>query len=220
MPLPRQRDSILASIGSQTCKQAPLVTEYKSIVSHPAGAALPFNAVLLPPLPTGGDLVEGEVMTNIDTSVSTRIGIYRTPAEFVEEAWNIQHPLDTSGPSENIVTAINWMTYSSKELIEVELRKSLLKLQLWAKQLESEEGSLHKSLEAEVAVVVQNKNLLLWKKFLEITKFDDLTVVQEMTEGVKLIGPCPKPDCFKSKIAAAKLDEESLEVRQSGEEEQ
>ena len=203
---PPVRVLALASSGTQSKKQLPLIGEYLRIVDHPLHLPIPPNGVLLPPIPAGGDVLSeerGEMRFQ-------KLGILRTPLEFVREAFSVKHPFDSCGLEKHITDAIDWMAFNSRELIEIELKKNLLKLHLWAKQLEHEEVILHQKLEQDLEIVVKDKKLLLWKKLLELTNYDDPTVFKQMTEGVHLVGTCEKPDCFKSKIIVARLEESDL----------
>ena len=65
-------------------------------------------------------------------------------------------------------------------------------------------------LDPEVEKVVGGKRLLLWRKLLEETEYDDPDVFSLMTDGVALVGACHKPACFEPKVVMAKCSEAEL----------
>ena len=58
--------------------------------------------------------------------------------------------------------------------------------------------------------MVGGKRLLLWRKLLEETGYDDPDVFSLMTDGVALVGACHKPVCFEPKVVMAKCSEAEL----------
>ena len=85
----------------------------------------------------------------------------------------------------------------------------VLKAKILAKQLESQEKSLHAKLPESVEKVVSGKKILLWQKVLEQNGYDDLEVVKFMKEGVVLVGAHDHPACYalKLKLASAFVSE-------------
>ena len=71
----------------------------------------------------------------------------------------------------------------------VELRaaqcRRVLKL---IKDLDSDEKKLHEGMPKGVQMVLRGKRILLWKQLLEETGFPDLQIVDEVVEGLKLVG--------------------------------
>eukprot|EP00973_Karenia_brevis_P047979 6658020-Karenia_brevis.AAC.1 len=57
-----------------------------------------------------------------------------------------------------------------------------------AEELEERERALHLNLHSDVEKVVANKKILLFSRMLEDIDYDDLGVVNYLTQGVKVVG--------------------------------
>ena len=106
--------------------------------------------------------------------------------------------------------AIKFVSKSDPKLVSIERRKNLLKAKILAKQLEGEETSLHKDLPKSVEKVVSDKKILLWKTLLEQNGYDDMEVVNFMTQGVPLVGTHDHPPCYPFKLKLASMTEAEL----------
>ena len=198
-------------LETQGRRHPVLIREFKSILIQPDDQAIPPNGKLLPPHRRGEKGEDEETSDRKDIKPGqVAIGILRSPAEFIEGCREIKHPMDARRILEPTEKALDSMVSNSRELSTLELKKNILKATMWAKQLEREEAELHKLLDTEVAHVVREKRLLLWKKLLDLTGFDDPSVFDLMTKGVPLVGACEKPACFAPKLVPARCTEDEL----------
>ena len=139
------------------------------------------------------------------------MGIFHTPEQFVEKALQLQHPMDSANPLwECTRKTLQLVKESTPEAISLMRKTNLLKAKLLQKQLAGQERELHQKLHPSVQTVVADKNILPWRTLLETHGFDDMGVVELLTEGTRLVGVCPKPDCFEPKVKPATLSEEQL----------
>ena len=196
-------------LGVQGRRRPPLLSEFKTIRIQKISDPIPANGKLLPPHRRGekGEDEDTNPAVKVD---EVAVGLLRDPAEFIESCRGIRHPMDRRSVLQPTEEALDHMVKHDPEVIKLELKKNLLKATMWAKQLEKEEAKLHASLDPEVEKVVGNKRLLLWRKLLEETEYDDPGVFGLMTDGVALVGACDKPACFEPKIVVAKCSEAEL----------
>ena len=59
-----------------------------------------------------------------------------------------------------------------------------------AKALEEEERPLHEKLHKDVQSVIKEKRILLFKEMLQDIGYDDMSVVELLSVGVRIIGLC------------------------------
>ena len=123
------------------------------------------------------------------------VGTWHTPEQFVEKARFVTHPMDENAVASITKKAIDFVERSSPRLVSIEQKKQLLKAKIKAKQLEQQEKRLHESLNPSVEKVVGDKKILLWKSLLQEEGYDDMAVVNFLTEGVPLVGAHDHPQC-------------------------
>ena len=73
------------------------------------------------------------------------------------------------------------------------------------KALCSSETSLHSKLDSDVERVVAKKNILLFKEMLSDIGYDDMSVVDLLTVGVKVVGDLPKVGIWKPDDKRARI---------------
>ena len=82
----------LATLAVQSRRFPPLVSEFRQVVHLPADAPKPANSKTLLPGDSSGSLGASS------TRAFDKVGIYRTPEEFVAAANDVRHPMDTQNP--------------------------------------------------------------------------------------------------------------------------
>ena len=208
---PRPRHSAQATLGVQTKKHRPLIPEYLQILTLPLSLPLPPNAKSLTCKKGGEKAREGGDTDKTAGGSSREVGVFHTPEQFVEKALQLQHPMDSANPLwECTRKTLQLVKESTPEAISLMRKTNLLKAKLLQRQLAGQERELHQKLHPSVQTVVADKNILLWRTLLETHGFDDMGVVELLTEGTRLAGVCPKPDCFEPKVKPATLSEEQL----------
>lgn len=127
--------------------------------------------------------------TNIDKEEVKWCGVYRTPLQAVEAASNIMHPIDSHLPvPDPLLEAVFEVLCKGPQYIadkRVEQCKRIIKL---TSDLKIEEEKLHANMHPDIAKVLKGKRILLWKKLLEESGYEDLEVVDETIEGFSLVG--------------------------------
>jgi hypothetical protein len=126
---------------------------------------------------------EGDGLSTAD------IGICWAEQEFVACAKLLQHPIDKVPElSPNACKVLHTIATLGPRAV-ARLRESQLEKYTSMKtQLEDQEKSLHASLHPDVERVVGGKNILLFKRMLLDVGYDDVSVVDLLVVGVKLIG--------------------------------
>jgi len=87
------------------------------------------------------------------------------------------------------------------------------KLGFWLKrlaELRSDEKALKQSMDAEVAAVLDSKNILLWESMLKAVDYPDLGVVAELSQGSELIGCVERTGLWPSKFSPATVTVDEL----------
>ena len=101
--------------------------------------------------------------------------------------------------------------YKSMEVHDIVQYKAK-RLGYWLRRLvdlKADEERLKESMDAEVVMVVRQKNLLLWEEMLRAVDYPDMGVVDEMKNGTELVGCIAKTGIWPTKFqpASVSLDE-------------
>lgn len=79
-----------------------------------------------------------------------------------------------------------------------------------AKELQPQELELRRSMDPVVEKAVKGKRLALFKEMLEFYKYPDPGVLEELTDGVSLVGEVPKTGMLPFKFTPALLTIDAL----------
>ena len=194
----------------------PLVAEYKQITDQQPGDS---HYKALASLPIWGKMGDGHDMGNRGTEIlvskhhkpgDALYGIYRTHEEFLQASLEAKHPIDFAcSIPEVLVSNVVKVLNEGPKLVATRRRLAVLKVKRLAQELAAEESLLHQSLEPELARVLKGKNLLVWKKLMEQTDFNDPTLFKELTNGFKLTGQaCASPQFPKGFVPMQQTPEE------------
>jgi len=206
-PPPNPRIKTLAVQHRQHKRRSQLVPEFAAIRWLLSTVSLTDQQKLIPSS-LRGEYQEGDPEERSNGDVL--VGTWYTPTQFVNEAQNARHPMDENALEKITKEAIEFVSCNPPELVSIERKKNLLKAKILAKQLEGQEKTLQNNLPGSIAKVVQGKKILLWQKLLEQNGYDDMEVVQFMTEGVPLVGTHDHPKCYPLKIKLASTTETEL----------
>ena len=147
----------------------------------------------------------------VGASGQVRVGVYRTPEAWVNEALQLPHPMDSYNPlQEATLEAIKANLTTEARLLVLKQKIALTKMEILAKQLEQDEAALHRSKPKWMQKILEGKRILLLKHMLERHQYDDMGVVDLVSEGTHLVGAAPKPDCFEARVKLAKLSAAAL----------
>ena len=119
------------------------------------------------------------------------IGIYWTKNEFIEVAKQRRHPLDEDirVPQRLAQVIFDWASLGPT-LVKEKRKQNLEYYKYRARMLEKEEEVLHSQLKQEVRDVIKGKNVLIFKEMLKDIDYDDMSVVELITLGVRVVGTC------------------------------
>ncbi|CAE7237649.1 unnamed protein product [Symbiodinium sp. CCMP2456] len=144
------------------------------------------------------------------------VGIYATPAEFVERARALQHPM--AGPS-SVTDSFKKALFANLTRSPVDIvraRASFMeKVKNLADQLQPDEEKLHASFSPELQSVLKGKRLLLFRKLLEMYNYDDPQVWKLLRDGPTLTGCQDHPPYAEHRYRPAAIPTEQLERESS-----
>ncbi|CAK9083266.1 Uncharacterized protein SCF082_LOCUS39536 [Durusdinium trenchii] len=175
----------------------PIVSEY-AVVTDQRPHSLPFKQLSKLPsfVENGESRAEGK-RAKVSNPRKTEIrlsqadpkelyGVFREPEVFVDAALTAKHPIDYAFPlPDALLEAVAKLISDGPKLTIARRKLALKKVQVRADRLRAQELELHASLDPRIAKVVEGKNLLLWKEFLEETSFDDPNLFDEFCKGFK-----------------------------------
>ena len=120
-----------------------------------------------------------------------RIGVYWTKEEFVHLAKQLTHPLDehVRVPVSLAQVIYDW-AWMGPEGIKHKRKNNLAYYERRAQELQKEEDELQAKLMPEVREVIKGKRILLFKEMLKDIHYDDMSVVELLTLGVRIVGLC------------------------------
>ena len=122
-------------------------------------------------------------------SISGRLGLYRRPQVFVELAKKCTHPLDEEIKlPERIANVIFQMATKGKHWV-VKHRLQTLDHYRWVKEnLSEQEKELHSKMNPLVERIMKTKAIYLFKEMLKDIGYSDMSVVDLLFQGVKIVG--------------------------------
>ena len=131
-------------------------------------------------------------------------GVHRNHLQAFHATLQLQHPMDMQVPIPVILlqAIFNVLTLGAAKVLEMRAAQCKRILTL-VKDLEIHEKKLHDNMPKDVQVVLQGKRILVWKKLLEETNFPDLSIVDEVIEGLSLVGSSTKSGAFPSGLYPA-----------------
>ena len=164
---------------------------------------------LLPPgnTPLGGPILEAP--GSLETFV--KVGVYRTPEQFVAEAKKVSHPVDSANPLEKAtLTALRENLTKDPKLVALKRNLALAKVRQEVKRHSEAESALHQTMSPSVAKVMRGKAILAFEALLKAEEYDDLGVIAFLKEGVRLVGTSECPECYDYKFVPAFISEGEL----------
>ena len=141
-------------------------------------------------------------------------GVFRNPIQMVQATKYIEHPLDLQVPLPDILLrAIATVVQLGPQQVAERRAKHCADILKRIKELEQDEKDLHSKLDPQVASVLKGKNLLVWKELLRQTDYPDLDIVDEVMEGIRLVGPAAESKAFPAGMTPAQQTVEQLQAQ-------
>ena len=174
--------------------------KYTTEISWPIGLALPSNekrvlttveADILQ-LPRGSKilpLARGSTKAKDIDQRQVRVGVYRSPGEFEQEACNLTHPFDgSSAVSDNAKRAIFFLLTEGRDKLREARESVFAHYERLADALADDEAAIHESMDPLRERLVRDKKFLLFKHMCKDAGIEDDFLVDLLVNGVKLTG--------------------------------
>ena len=174
--------------------------KYTIEISWPIGLALPSNEkrVLTTveadtlQLPRGSKILpleRGSPKAKDMDHRQIRVGVYRSPGEFEQEACNLTHPFDgSSAVSDNAKRAIFFLLTEGRDKLREARESVFAHYERLADALADDEAAIHASMDPFRERLVRDKKLLLFKHMCKDAGIEDDFLVDLLVNGVKLTG--------------------------------
>eukprot|EP00435_Cladocopium_sp_Y103_P061364 s1087_g23.t1 len=197
-----QLENIRHDTGVQTSyRAAPLLSEFKEVISWPIDKPLPPFARPLSS-PTVGNVASKNFRT---------IGVHRTPEEFVKEACKAKHPNTACDMlPEPMQAAIDFCASHSPDMLARERSDFLRRAVAKSKELEEEERKLKMGLSERRRTILAPKRMKLFQWMMEISEFGDKGLFEDVCSGFDLTGTLPESNTFAKKMRPASLPTDAL----------
>ena len=132
------------------------------------------------------------------------VGVYLSAEEFTAKALSTEHPIDlSSGVRDEIVEAVYFiLSHSTCETMRHRLEQVKMLREL-LKDTQEENDKLMASLDPRVSKVLAGKNLVAFRKLLDLAGHPDKRLVDDMAAGMKLVGAQPSSGVFLDGFAPA-----------------
>eukprot|EP00971_Amphidinium_carterae_P352473 6492611-Amphidinium_carterae.4 len=209
--------SALARMGAQSQSKrsvrAALVSEYSHVVTVAAGAGWQVrNGVTLDS--GSGRVLELRVQAGGSMEAQqqvAKVGIWRSPVEFLLEACTVVHPFDSfDSVPDNVRKGIFERLEKGKQSFT---SGQLRALHWWKKrhlELENDERKFKDGLATSVKAVLGPKPLLLFGEMCSDAGWEDATLVKDIADGFPLVGDLRDTGLFQARTRPAQIDEVQL----------
>ena len=196
----------------------PLIPQFRAIqvaTQLPAGDQFQVLASSLGETSQGQNLVAGQ-RDNPDGRADDirdqiRFGIRWTPAEFLEQAKKVTHPMN---PEKSLHPLLKETLFDNLTRDPLQLAKSRIQavvtIKQMARELEEQENSFKAALDPIVAAVLKPKRILLWRALLMAAEYDDMAIVDLISGGVPLTGSHGRVPALPEKVVPATDSHEAL----------
>lgn len=142
------------------------------------------------------------------------LGRWRTPEKFVEEALQVQHPYDSLVlvPDELKVALFNILTLGPLGIAR-KRTSAVMDLNSDIKKLSKDERALHDTLDPYCERILAKQRLLLFKKLLDETQYQDTSIVSDIMRGFDVVGSARKSTVLSSRFIPATTTPDELRTR-------
>ena len=212
---PRLKDLLTYSLGAQTIRHPPLVPEYREFAYLDQPVDLPTYKLLASPV-QGANTETLQVDTPQKKSRvrhTYKYGILREPAEFLEQARQVVHPIDTEHfIHEATHEAIKCVITTKPVTLAKQRLQVVLNLRKLADELAPKEKELKGSMDPQLRERLKEKNIVLFEHLLKKLEYEDLGVIDLLVKGVPLVGMQEAPNGCKPLVVPATMTQDELEA--------
>ena len=141
-------------------------------------------------------------------------GVLRKPEQTIQATLGVKHPMDLQIPLPDLLfravaTVLKLGPGAVAERRAMHCSRILNRI----RELEADEKFLHESLHQHVRSVLKGKRLLIWRELMVETGYPDLEIFEEVTEGIKLVGPAHASQAFPAGMTPAQQSVGQLEAQ-------
>lgn len=204
-PAPKKRPKVAPAVKKWSGQQSrrstnDLVPEFKEVIEFRDASQEQVDAIKKDydgtPRHCGSYVLNGngKVLNGLDygddgSRISGRLGIYRSPEEFVKMAKQCTHPLDEEIKlPDRIANVIFQIATQGKEWVVNHRETNLDYYRKVKEDLAGQEKTLHESMHPDVERVMKSKAICLFSRMLKDIGYSDMGVVHLLSQGVKLVG--------------------------------
>ena len=212
---PRLKDLLTHSLGAQTIRHPPLVPEYKDFAYLDQPVDLHSYKLLASPVQGAStETLEKETPQKKSRVRHTyKYGILREPAEFLERARQVVHPIDTEHfIHEATHEAIKYVIATDPVTLAKQRLQVVLNLRKIADELAPKEKELKDSMDPQLRERLKAKNVVLFEHILKKLGYEDLGVIDLLVKGVSLVGMQKAPSGYKPLVVPATMTQDELEA--------
>ena len=140
-----------------------------------------------------------------------KVGIYRTPQQFVDTTLKLTHPFDSCNVVDDATlkcianTLIHGPVFIMKQRIQL-----LQKWNAWDKQLRQSEEELHGRMPMHRQKILADKKILLMQKIAESLKWPDMKLFDDLKNGFAITGSVDPSEIFQPNYKPQEMDVEEL----------
>eukprot|EP00971_Amphidinium_carterae_P348071 6490303-Amphidinium_carterae.1 len=204
------------ALSAQPRRSAMLMSEFHSteVVSSPVPRVV---ASMLPAgthgFPRDAKVLDSQIVGEVVAgfSHSVRLGFYRTPHEWVNEAMVLPHPLNsTVGLRSDVYDMVDSVVKWSDQDLENWRGAMLAKYVARATALEAQEAALHLQMSTPLRGVLSGKRLLLLQEMMVDADCVDVGLAMEMAKGFDLVGSLTVSGEYGRDAKVASLEVDTL----------
>ena len=131
-------------------------------------------------------------------------GVLRKPGQTVKATLNVKHLMDLQIPLPDLLLrAIATVLGLGPSVVTERRAWHCNRILQRIEELEAKERELHDELHRQVRSVLKGKRLLIWRELMVETGYPDLEIFDEVTEGIKLVGPAHESGAFPAGLTPA-----------------
>ena len=141
-------------------------------------------------------------------------GVLRRPEQTIKATLSVKHPMDLQIPLPDLLLqAVATVLKMGPGVVAERRAMHCNRILKRIRELEAEEKVLHERLHQHVRSVLKGKRLLIWRELMVETGYPDLEIFEEVTEGIKLVGPAHASQAFPAGMTPAQQSVGQLEAQ-------
>ena len=141
-------------------------------------------------------------------------GVLRKPEQTIQATLGVKRPMDLQIPLPDLLLrAVATVLKLGPGAVAERRAMHCSRILNRVRELEADEKVLHEGLHQNVRSVLKGKRLLIWRELMVETGYPDLEIFEEVTEGIKLVGPAHASQAFPAGMTPAQQSVVQLEAQ-------